>query len=183
LADEAISAVGNSVIASAPWDYAYEDGLTASTDIKPGYVVSWNQSTKVIANAQGVANPNSITEPLFVVKERPDADIDTAFATAKWVQLARIRSGIEVLLHYAADDQSAAVALAPGDLVVVSVQEAGKVMKVQDFATAVNATPTTGGLGDAIEQVQRERKTYVGVVQKTYTGDATNDQIIRVRLE
>jgi hypothetical protein len=183
LADEVINDVDRSVVVDAPWDYQYEDGLTASTDIKPGYVVSFNETTRVITNAQNNANPNSVTPPYAVVKERPDTDIDTAFATAIWVPIIKLKSGVTVNLHYAAGDQTTAIALVAGDKIVVSLSEAGKVMKLEDFPTAVNATPTTGNLGDAVEELKANLKTLVGVVQKIYTGDATDDQIIEVKLE
>lgn len=188
MTDEALSAVATSVI----FDYVNNsvhdlfDAIVNSSTMIPGDVVTKDgetTTTKDVSECTGSATtPGTAEVPLGIAVENIDQDLDTAYSDNDQLKIAPIGSGMEVFVQYAADDQSSAIAVYPGDVIVASETEAGKTMKAKEAVAALIATPTTALLRDAVVDIQITEKGYIGICQEYDAGDATDDQWIRVRL-
>lgn len=188
MADETLSEVANSVVFDWNNNSIHDlfDCIVNSSTMIPTDVVTREgetTTTKDISECTGSAtDPSAIEAPLGVVIENESQGRDSVFSDNDQAKVAPIGSGMEVFIQYAAGDQGSAIAVYPGDVAILSETEPGKVMLPKDaIATLIN-TPTTALLRDAVIDTQITAKTFIGIFQEYDVGDATNDQILRVRL-
>lgn len=188
MVDEKLSAVGNSVVFDYNNNSIHDlyDAIVNSSTMIPGDVVTRDgetTTTKDVSECTGSAtDPGAAEAPYGIAIENVDQDRDTVYSDNDQLKLAPIGSGMDVYVHYSADDQGSAIAIYPGDVIIVSETEAGKVMKMKEAVAALINTPTTALLRDAVIENQLAIKTFVGICQIYDAGDATDNQVILVRL-
>jgi hypothetical protein len=185
MADQALTAVSNSVFISKPTGgVVFIDASTGSnTDIKAGLIVKMNSATRVVTLAQNNADPNSADDPFAVVLPREDTDIATAFAANIAVQVVPLRSGATVWVLASGAEDNSDTGWTRGSKACLSIQDAGMVMMARDFATALESTPTATVAATAIQKLQNQIKGYIGTCTETHAGHATEDRWIKVKLD
>ena len=188
MADQALSAVANSVIHDWNNNTIYDliDVIINSSTAIPGDVVTRDSETSttkdVSEHSVSASDPDSLDVPYGVLIENVDQDLDTAYSDNDQARVITLGSGAIVWLQYAADDQSSAVAVYPGDKIVASETEAGKVMKAKELSATTINTPTTALLRDAVVDQKIAEKGFIGICQMYSAGSASDDKWIRVKL-
>lgn len=178
MADQDLEEVANAVIIASPTGGLVRVGATTSTnaDIKPGLIVKFDESTKVAALAQNNANPNSADAPYGIALPTESGDISTAFTASTSIEIAPLHCGATFWCLASGGDANSDGGWSAGWQFQLSINDAGMVMPVVDFATVLESTPAAQASSDAIQILRNQSKCYIGVLIVDFAGHATEDK-------
>jgi len=186
MTDQNLSAIANSVIHSFGRNYEVIDVITNGATVFPGAIITRDQETTTSLDVSipsvSATDPDSMDVPWGVAVENVNGALDDTFSDDTQIRGVPLHSDYLVWLRYAANDQATAIAVYPGDIIVASETEAGKVMKAKELSATLINTPTTALLRDAAVDLKIAQKNYIGRCVKYNAGHATDDKWILVRL-